>query len=512
MAEESRAHYSMVNSTVSVVCKVAAILFGYLTRVVLIRTLSTDYVGLNGLLVNILGALSLTMMGLSTALAYAMYVPAAQGDEAKQRSLLRLYGKVYRAFALGVLCFGALLYPFLPLLLRKPWEAGSLPLILALHTVNAALSYCWAYKGMMFLVSQRDYVNELFTAAFTILQSIAQCVVLLLTRDYFLFLLLYLCCTLLRNICTTWYAERKFPLLYGEEYAPLEREEYRGILRNIRAILLNRVGAVVISNTDNLLLTYFFGLAAVGAYANYFLIIASVGQVLDRVVYGITASVGNLGATEGPEQVGKVYRASLLATSWLYGFAAICLAELLGPFVELSFGSDYLLPRSLTLVLCLNLYLNGMRSVTMVFRDSLGLMWYDRHKSIAEALINLFASIWLVRAMGMTGVFLGTTVSIVLLPFWLEPLVLYRRYLKQPMAPYFARYFTYFAVSALAFGATAAICRHIGGSALARLLLSLPVCLTVPNLIFFLLLHGTWEFRLLWDTFFPLLRDRLIKK
>ena len=502
----------MINSTVSMVCKAAAILFGYLTRVVFIRTLSSEFVGINGLLTNILGSFNLIAMGVGTALAYAMYAPAAAGDEGRQQALIRLYGKIYRGFSLLVLGFGLILYPFMPLLIRQPWETGSLPLIYALHALNAALSYCWACRGMLFLVSQRDYVNELFTAAAVLLQSLAQCAVLLLTGDYILFLLIYLVCTLLRNIAVSRYADRCFPLLRGSDIPELEDGDRRIIVRNVRAVLLQRVGNVVISNTDNLLLTYCFGLGAVGVYSNYYLIIGSIHQVLNRVIYGITASVGSLGVTQSPEQVRRVYRASVLATSWLYGFSAICLAVLLEPFIELSFGADYLLPCTLVLVLCLNFYLNGMRSVTLVFRDSLGLIWYDRHKAIAEAAINLVASILLARTLGTVGIFVGTTVSIVLLPLWLEPLVLHRRYFKQSMAPYFGCYFAYFAAVLLAFGATAAICRFIGGSALARMLLCVPVCLCAPNLILFVLLHRTAEFRLLRDTFVPILKNRFQKR
>lgn len=502
----------MINSAVSVCTKIAAIVFGYLTRVVLIRVLSVDYVGVNGLLSNILGAFNMTSMAISTALVYSMYGPSARGDENKQRSLMRLYGRIYRLFSLVVLGFGVLLYPFLPALIRQPWDWNELTLIYALYLGNAVVSYFWAYKGMMFLVTQRDYINELFTAGFLIFQDIVQCVVLILTRNYTLFLLVYLSCTLLRNIAVTWYADGRFPFLRAEKAEPLAKEEHRDILRNVRAILLHRTGSVIINNTDNLLLTYFFGIAAVGVYSNYYLVIGSVQQVLNRIVTGITGSVGNLGVTEGKEQVGKVYRASFLATCWIYGFAAVCIAGLIEPLIELSFGESYLLPRQLTLVLCLNLYLNGVRSATLVFRDSLGLFWYDRHKTIAEALVNLGASILLARSMGMTGVFVGTTVSILTVSFWVEPLVLYREYFKQPLVPYFARYAQYFAYVLLAFGATAAICRRIGGTPLTRLLLGLPVCLIVPNLMLFVLLHRSSEFRVLWETFAPLIRDRFMRR
>ena len=82
--------------------KVLGILFGYITRIMFIRMLSGDYVGLNGLLSNVLGAFSLSMLGVDTALVYAMYEPVARGDTEKQRSLMALYSRVYLAYDAGI--------------------------------------------------------------------------------------------------------------------------------------------------------------------------------------------------------------------------------------------------------------------------------------------------------------------------------------------------------------------------------------------------------------------------
>ena len=59
MAEKSRTEYSARNTTVAVVSRMAAILMGFITRVVFTRTLSESYVGVNGLFTDILNVLAL---------------------------------------------------------------------------------------------------------------------------------------------------------------------------------------------------------------------------------------------------------------------------------------------------------------------------------------------------------------------------------------------------------------------------------------------------------------------
>ena len=50
---------------------------GFFTRVVFTRMLSEGYVGINGLFTDILNILSLSELGVGTAITYALYAPIA---------------------------------------------------------------------------------------------------------------------------------------------------------------------------------------------------------------------------------------------------------------------------------------------------------------------------------------------------------------------------------------------------------------------------------------------------
>lgn len=502
-----RTEYSARNAAVGMTAKVLGILFGYVTRIVFIRMLSGDLVGINGLLSNVLGAFSLPMLGVDTALVYAMYDPVARSDEEKQRSLMRLYSRVYLVFGLVITAAGLALYPFLPALLGRS-DIDGLGLIYILFLASTVSSYVWASRGMVFLVYQRNYVNELIGAAALLVQNLGQCAVLVLTRNYLLFLTLNIVCNLGRNLYTHRRCEREYPFLRGEKAAPLPAGERLRIRRDIRAMLIHKCGTVVINSTDNLLLTNMFSLMAVGQYANYYLIIGSVEQVLKRIIYGVTASVGNMGATEDRIHLGGVFRVCVFTAFLLYGVAASVLFSMLDGFIGLSFGADYVLPQSLTPVVCLNLYINGLRNATLVFRDSLGLFRRDRYKTVVEALMNLGVSILLARRMGMVGVFLGTTVSVMLVSFWIEPLILYRDSLREPLAPYFARYALYLISAAAVTALARFLCRAVP-TGLWGVMLRLVISGVVSSSALLLLWHRSPEFQTLRRTFFPLARERL---
>ena len=512
MAEGSRTEYSMRNATVAMVAKILAILFGYFTRVVFTRIFSEDYVSVNGLLTNVLSALNMTELGVGTAMVYAMYGPVARGDREKQKSLMLLYGQLYKVIALVVLVIGAVMYPILMLLIRRQPQVDHLLLIYALFVAYSLSSYFLAYKGMIFLVMQENYINELLESGFLVLQNVIQIGVLLLTRNYILFLLVYVACILLRNLCTARWAGKKYPFLLEKNIRPMEESERKEIYRNVGAMLMHKVGLVGINNTDNLILTGWVGFLAVGRYSNYYLIIGSVRQIIDKTVQGIVGSVGNLGAAEGKERVKKIFRTTFFCVNWIYGFAAICMYELLDPFVGLSFGERYVFQGAVTAVLCLNLYLNGMRQAVLIFRDALGLFWYDRYKTVVESLCNLVVSILLAQRLGAVGVFLGTTVSIVTVSLWVEPLVLYRQYFGQSPGAYFAAFGQYGLCVAAAGWVTHLVCGAMPDGGVTGLLLRGLVCLILPNLILLVLFHRRDEVRLLWNRMAPLLRRKLLRR
>ena len=89
-------------------------------------------------------------------------------------------------------------------------------------------------------------------------------------------------------------------------------------------MMMYKIGDVIVNNTDNLLISSFVGIASVGCYSNYYLLIGSVQQVLNETFQGITASVGNLGATASKERVQTIFSSVFFTQHWMFSFAAIC--------------------------------------------------------------------------------------------------------------------------------------------------------------------------------------------
>lgn len=494
---KSRMEYSTRNTLVAMTARVLAILLGFFTRVVFTHTLSEEYVGVNGLFTDIINVLSLSELGVETAITYALYKPIAEGNIEKQKSLMRMYRQFYRIVAGIVLTAGLMIIPFMDVLMKDRPRIPHLTAIYLMYLANAVLSYLLIYKKTLIDAHQLSYIGVLCHTFFLVIQNAAQIAVLLLTKNFILFVSLLILCTMANNICISIKAEKLYPYLREKNVSVLPKEEKSEIFQNIRAMLMHKIGNVLVSNTDNLLISSLVGIASVGVYSNYFLIIGSVRQVLNQAFQGITASVGNLGAEEGRECVGQVFKAAFFIGQWLFGMASICLFEMLTPFVEMSFGTQYVFSREVTLILCLNFYFTGMRQAVLVFRDSLGLFWYDRYKSLAEAGINLAVSLILGYYYGIIGIFLGTLISTLTTSFWVEPYMLYKHCLKTPVRHYFVRYAVYMAVTFASWYVVDFLCGQVTGSAVGQFLARFGICMGISNTGFLFIYYRTDEFQFL---------------
>ena len=86
---------SIRNIYISMITQIVIILLGFLSRKVFLDNLGIEYLGINGLLTNILSMLSLVEGGIGTSIVYNLYKPLAENNIEKITALVQLYRKLY---------------------------------------------------------------------------------------------------------------------------------------------------------------------------------------------------------------------------------------------------------------------------------------------------------------------------------------------------------------------------------------------------------------------------------
>lgn len=499
---------------VGVVGQCMNILLAFIGRLVFIHYLSSAYLGVNGLFSDVLGMLNLAELGIGSAMVFSMYLPAATDDHKNLTRLMNLYRVLYRAVAIFVMAVGLCLMPFLPYLIKGSEDVDHLYLIYLLYLLQSASSYLLSYKNSIYLAYQKAYLKTALDQLFGVVRLLAQILVLVLTRNFILYLVVQLFIPLLSSVVISWKVDREFPYLKESRELP-EKEERSHILKNVGALSLHKLATVVVRGTDNLLMSAFVGLSTVGIYSNYKLILTNVNLLFGKVTTSFTGSIGNLCAVEGHARVYKIYRALDLCGFLMYGYMTGGMAVLFNMFIRLVFGESYLFSQTVVLIIVAEFFISGMRQINLQFREAMGLFWYDRYKAVAEAAINLVVSIILAKRYGVAGIIGGTIISSVTTCFWIEPYVLMRYGIEDEWQKKLGRYFWDYAIRVAVVIASSVlswlIMRWLPTSNLAWFVVDGLIYTAVYGAIVMVVYARTEEFEYLMERTFRKLRAKLKK-
>ena len=93
-------------------------ILGFISRKVFIDNLGTEYLGINGLLTNIVSMLGLVEGGIGLSIIYNLYKPLAENETTKIIALIQLYKKLYTILAIVIFMIGIIIYPFLGYIIK----------------------------------------------------------------------------------------------------------------------------------------------------------------------------------------------------------------------------------------------------------------------------------------------------------------------------------------------------------------------------------------------------------
>lgn len=211
--KSSRVENSIRNTIYALGTQIISMLMSFIVRTVFIYTLGKNYLGFNGLFSNIFSILSLTELGMGTAIIYSMYKPVAQEDHRKIAALLNLYRTFYRIVRVIVAILGLSLLPFLDYLVSGIQDIPELEIIYLLYLSSSVISYFFAYKKSILIVYQQDYISSRINLLINFIQGIIQIAILILWHNYILYLLVLTISTFFNNWLNSLYADYKVSIL-----------------------------------------------------------------------------------------------------------------------------------------------------------------------------------------------------------------------------------------------------------------------------------------------------------
>ena len=498
MKERSRTEYSLINISISMIGFAVNTIVGFICRVLFVKTLGAEYLGVGGLFTNILQVLSLAELGIGSAIIYALYKPIAEKDYNKITALMDFYKKAYMVIGIVVGVVGLLIMPFLPLIIKSaPTIKENLYVLYSFYLIDTVSSYFFSYRSALLTAHQRQYIVSGYNYIVTIIQSILQIFLLILTHEYIAYLLIRIISNIAYNIWISQKVKKDYPYILNKNVTPLSNQERKSLFINIKALTINKISGVLVNSTDNIAITYFGGLSNVGFASNYTILSSMVGSIIGLVFNALPGSIGNLNATASDEKKYSFFHVLLFLNFWLFGWGAIGIALVSSDIVLLLYGSQYVLPIYIPIIIAVNSYSIGMLQACYTYKSTLGLFRYGQYLLFLTGIINLFMDILLGRSAGTFGILFATFIARACTNLWYEPYAVFKYGLKKSPKEYWVKYFKYLFVLLCTGLFCHFACSLCNFSVVLNVLMKFIICCIIPNAIFALFFRNTYEFNYL---------------
>lgn len=480
------------------VSKLVGLILPFVTRTVMIHTLGMRYVGLDSLFVSVLGVLSLAELGFGSALVFSMYKPMAEHDVTTINALLLLYRKCYFVIGTVILILGICILPFLDIFVsgEVPREIN-LKVLFLVQLFNTVIGYyLFAYKNSIFQAQQRlDFSQKIAIAMGVILNVIRLCA-LIICKNYYIYILAGPVATMVQNILIALLARKYFPQFYCE--GKINAEAKREIWDKVSGLIFQKIGTVVLTSVDTIVISSFLGLEVLGVYNGYYYIIKMLGGFIAVIQEGLIPSIGNSMVMESKEKNYKDFQKFHVLIIWLLTWWSTCMLCLYQPFIIIWQGEKNTLSLKMVVLFSLYFYLYQAGKTVYMYRTAAGLWRQGRYCSLMAALVNLILNIILVQIIGLPGILISTIIAFVTVNIPYGSWILFKYYFasKKKYFLYLKEMVVYFVFAVFVAGIVFGICTLLPiEKPILQLIAYGGICAVLPNLLFCVLHYKDNNFK-----------------
>ena len=431
------------NIVINVVAKIVVMLLPFATRTVIIYSLGVEYLGIDSLFASILNVLSLSELGFSSAIVFSMYKPIAEGNDKKVCALLTYYKKVYRIVGCIILGIGLILLPNIHMFIAKGTEYPldiNLYIIYSIFLFNTCISYfLFAYRSSLLAATMRTDVDALFNLGRSILQYGLQLLVVTLFKQYYLYILVVPIVTVVNNLMRNIWIVKRYPQYCIETILP--KEDRRDIFFKVRALIGNKLGGMIFSTADNIVISAFLGLEILGKFSNYNLIFTTIYAIESVAYTSIQPIIGNVLVTRSQNLCYALFKKLFVLNACITAICTACFVVLYQPFMLIWVKKENMLPNSIPILFAIYYMVKSTRRLLFVYKEAAGMWCEDFWKPYVSVTVNLIVNIILVKLIGLPGIIISSVAAILFVEIPWETKVFFKKFFRWSIKSYIG-YFT----------------------------------------------------------------------
>lgn len=407
---------------------ILGIILPFISRTIIIYTLGNEYLGLGGLFTSIINVISISELGFGAAVSYILYKPIAENDEEKVCAILRFTRKCFLVIGIVVFVAGIAIMPFLKSLISGDVPNGiNVYLLYVFYLINVVSSYVmFSYKRILFSANQR-YDIETNIASFTLIaQYIVQIIVLILLKNYYLYVIIVPIATIANNLLCQKITKKMYPRFVCK--GNISKEEVTLLKQKVSGSFFSKLGDTVYLSVDNIVISAIFGLLVLGKYSNYYYIITSLVALFAIVHNTLRPIIGNCIVTENKDinfdrflKLNNIY-------FWISALCTCCLLCLYQDFIFVWLDEESMFSFGMVVLFAIYFFVGRLYGMPALFVEAAGLWWESRFVALIAAAVNLILNITLSYTIGLEGVLISSIASSLGVTFVGRNMVLFKYY------------------------------------------------------------------------------------
>ena len=444
-----RVHRSVMNIKVGMLFYILSLFLAFFSRKIFLDCLGAEFIGLTGMLMNIMSFLSVAELGIGTSIVYFLYKPLQEDNHEKINEVMSMLAYLYRCIGFIIGGLGIIVSLFFPW-----WFSNlttGLPLVyFAFYSFLATTvsAYVFNYKQLLVSANQKQYFVNAYFQTIAIVQSLTQILLAYYYRNLWLWVVVGLVFTIIGIIVFNIRIRQLYPWLDINLNAGRENlKRYPEVLKKTRQIFVQKIKDFILYKSDELLVGIFVSVTQVAFYGNYTIITSKLNFLVNILSDGINAGVGNLVAEGDERNIMKVFWELTAVRFLITGAVVFGLLLFLQPFVACWFGNQYRLSDLIVFLLVFNIFIYLSRGVVENYISAHGL-YSDVWVAWTELGLNICITLCLAPFYGIVGILLGKILSVFFIALFWKPYFLFSRGLKKSVAVYWCGMAPYYIIFA----------------------------------------------------------------
>ena len=423
-----RVHRSIMNIKVGMLFYVLSLFLAFFSRKVFLDCLGAEFIGLTGMLMNIMSFLSVAELGIGTSIVYFLYKPLQEDNHEKINEVMSMLAFLYRCIGFIILSIGLIISIFFPWWFES--LTTGLPLVyFAFYSflLSSASGYIFNYKQLLVSANQKQYLVNAYFQTIGIVQSLTQILLAWYYRNLWLWVVVGLIFTVVGIIVFNMRIRQLYPWLQTNLTEGRKNlKKYPEVLKKTSQVFIHKIKDTILYHSDEIMVGMFVSVVNVAFYGNYTMIVNKINFLVNILSEGLSAGIGNLLAEGQEHNIMKVFWELTAVRFLILGIVIFALLLFIQPFIGCWLGQQYQLSNVIVYLLIFNLFIRYHTAAVYIYIGSAGL-FSDVWASWIELILNLSTTILLAPSYGIVGILLGKIISFGLISSFWKPYFLFSK-------------------------------------------------------------------------------------